>query len=216
MPTEKTAATSPPRQTTRGELKRASILDAAAEIFAEIGYERASIDAIAGRAQVSKPTVYSHFGNKETLFRESIANSAAQVNAASLAALGEWDPQCIEWREGLIGLAEQLVTCQRSPCAVSLNQQIHAEIGRDPQIYRLVTERVTTPIVDGLAGRLAMVGNAGRLRIDDPVLAARQFLALITAELPTLTDLGTTAISDERARTAVRHGVEVFLRAYVA
>ncbi len=65
--------------------RRREILDAAAPIFGEEGYERASIDAIASRAGVSKPTVYSHFGGKEQLFRESVADSAQQQNEAALA-----------------------------------------------------------------------------------------------------------------------------------
>ena len=76
-------------RTSRGADKRRAILDAAAEVFAASGYERASIDAIAARAGVSKPTVYSHFGGKEQLFRESIALSAEIVNAESLKAIRE-------------------------------------------------------------------------------------------------------------------------------
>lgn len=202
------------RSPRRGVDKHRAILDAAAEVFAETGYARASIDAIAGRAGVSKPTVYSHFGSKEALFRESIATSAEQVNADSLRAIREMDPACHDWRTGLMQLAERLIACQRSTCAISLNQQIHAEIGRDPMVYRLARERTAIPILDGLAGRLAMLGNAGLLHVDNPQLAARQFMALITAEIPELTDLGTTPITDDRARTAVHAGVETFLRAH--
>jgi AcrR family transcriptional regulator len=42
------------------------LLDAAAELFYAEGYET-SIDAIAGRAQVAKPTVYTRFGSKDAL-----------------------------------------------------------------------------------------------------------------------------------------------------
>ncbi|GAB3308606.1 TetR family transcriptional regulator [Epidermidibacterium keratini] len=204
-----------PRGTRRND-KRTAILNAAAEVFAEVGYERASIDAISSRAGVSKPTVYSHFGGKEQLFRESIALSAEIVNAESLDAIRALDPQCRDWQGGLLALAEQLVTCQRSDCAVSLSRQIHAEVGRDPEVLRYVRERTTDPIIDGLAGRLAMLGNAGRIAVPDPVLAAKQFIALISAEFPDLTELGTKKITDKRARAAVRAGLDTFLRAYAA
>lgn len=210
-----TSAPVAPR-TSRGADKRRAILDAAAEVFAASGYERASIDAIAARAGVSKPTVYSHFGGKEQLFRESIALSAEIVNAESLKAIRELDPSCRDWRRGLHELGEQLVSCQRSECAVALSRQIHAEVQRDPEVFRYVRERTFDPIIDGLAGRLAMLGNAGHLTIADPMLAAAQFLALIGAELPQLTELGTRQITDARTRKAVRAGVETFLRAYAA
>lgn len=50
---------------------QARILEAAAALFAARGYEGASISAIAGRAGVSRSAVFWHFGDKETLFRET-------------------------------------------------------------------------------------------------------------------------------------------------
>lgn len=47
------------------------ILRAAVELFASHGYARASISAIAARAEVSRPAVFWHFGDKESLFREA-------------------------------------------------------------------------------------------------------------------------------------------------
>ncbi|WP_083709488.1 TetR/AcrR family transcriptional regulator [Williamsia sterculiae] len=211
---------SPTQQTTtpRGSRagKRQAILDAAAEVFAESGYERAGIDVIAERAKVSKPTVYNHFHSKELLFRESIAASAEFINAGALEAIRLLDPQCREWQSGLFALGERLVACQRSPCASSLQQQMHAEVRRDPEVLHLVRSRVAEPIIDGLAGRLAMLGNAKVLDVPDPVLAAKQFIALIDAEFPDLTELGTREISDARAREAVHAGVTTFIRAYAA
>ncbi|MEQ3550012.1 TetR/AcrR family transcriptional regulator [Pseudonocardia nematodicida] len=48
---------------------RAALLEAAREVFAERGYEGASVDDIARVAGVSVGSIYSRFGNKETLFR---------------------------------------------------------------------------------------------------------------------------------------------------
>ncbi|WP_330970248.1 TetR/AcrR family transcriptional regulator, partial [Lysobacter sp. A3-1-A15] len=48
--------------------KRAAILDAAKSMFTQYGFGGASMDQIAAEAGVSKLTVYSHFGDKETLF----------------------------------------------------------------------------------------------------------------------------------------------------
>lgn len=46
------------------------MLDAAAEVFRERGYERASISAIAEAAGVADETVYGHFKNKRNLLGE--------------------------------------------------------------------------------------------------------------------------------------------------
>lgn len=194
--------------------KRRAILDTAAEVFGELGYERASIDAIATASGVSKPTIYSHFGTKEQLFRESIAEAAAQVNSQSMAAINALDVSTDGWRDGLGALGAALVECQRSACAQSLQRQIHSEITRDPDVFDAVEARATRPILDALAGRLAMLGNAGHLRVPDPQLAARQFLALIGAEMSERTRLGTREMDDAEVEAAAAAGVETFLAAY--
>jgi AcrR family transcriptional regulator len=52
----------------RGPALRDHILMAAKEVFLELGYERASMDAVAARAETSKRSVYAHFESKENLF----------------------------------------------------------------------------------------------------------------------------------------------------
>jgi TetR/AcrR family transcriptional repressor of mexJK operon len=194
--------------------KRRSILDAAAPVFGEAGYERASIEAIAAAAGVSKPTVYSYFGGKEELFRESVADSARNLNADSLAAVHRLDVRSRTWRAGLLKLALDLSACQRSDCASALSRLVNAEILRDPTVFTSVRRAGVEPIVDALAGRLAMLANTGVVAVEDPVLAAKQFIALIQVELPDLTLLGTRPAPEAAVRRAVTAGVDTFLRAY--
>jgi TetR/AcrR family transcriptional repressor of mexJK operon len=200
------------RRATRPD-KRRLILDAAAPIFGNEGYERASVDAIATAAGVSKPTIYSYFGGKEQLFRDSVADSAIQQNAEALQVIQQLDLSPGRWRSSLQELGMKLVQCQRSDCARFLQRMIAAESARDPQVYQVVRTRAANPILEALAGRLAMLGNAGYLRVPDPALAARQFFALITAEIPELTENGTKKVPDKMVRQAVSAGVNTFLRA---
>jgi AcrR family transcriptional regulator len=193
--------------------KRRVILDAAAPIFGNEGYERASIDAIATAAGVSKPTIYSYFGGKEQLFRASVADSAVQQNAEALQVIRQLDISADGWRESLRELGTKLVACQRSSCAAFLRRMIAAESARDPEVYRAVRLQAGDPIHEALAGRLAMLGNAGHLVVPDPALAARQFLALIGAEISELTEQDTKAVPDDVIRRAVDAGVDTFLRA---
>ncbi|MFK5947845.1 MAG: TetR/AcrR family transcriptional regulator, partial [Methylococcales bacterium] len=53
-------------------IKHKQILAAATNLFLENGFTSTSMDLIAKTANVSKQTVYSHFGNKDTLFIEAI------------------------------------------------------------------------------------------------------------------------------------------------
>lgn len=194
--------------------KRRAILDAAGPVFGNEGYERASIDAIAAAARVSKPTIYSHFGGKEQLFRESVADSAVQQNAEALQVIRHLDLSPEHWQDSLRELGRKLVECQRSSCAVFLRRMIAAETARDGEVYRAVRERAGDPIHEALAGRLAMLGNAGHLDVPDPALAARQFLALVSAEIAELTEQHTKQVEDDVIWHAADAGVDTFLRAH--
>ena len=48
--------------------KRGRLIDAAAAAFSRVGFDRASIEEIAGAAEVGKGTVYLYFDSKEELF----------------------------------------------------------------------------------------------------------------------------------------------------
>jgi len=56
------------RVRTTGKERREQLLDIGRSLFAERGFEAASIEEIASRANVSKPVVYEHFGGKEGLY----------------------------------------------------------------------------------------------------------------------------------------------------
>jgi AcrR family transcriptional regulator len=57
-------------------------LDAAAEVFAEVGYEKATTNLIAARARMSPGSLYQFFRNKEAI-AEALASRYATEQAAS-------------------------------------------------------------------------------------------------------------------------------------
>jgi AcrR family transcriptional regulator len=52
----------------------ARILEAAADVFSEVGFSGARVDEIAERAGVNKAMIYYHIGNKDVLYAEVIQN----------------------------------------------------------------------------------------------------------------------------------------------
>jgi AcrR family transcriptional regulator len=52
----------------RGDELREHILWIAKDVFLEMGFERASMDVVAARAETSKRSLYAHFESKEKLF----------------------------------------------------------------------------------------------------------------------------------------------------
>jgi len=91
------AAIEPAADATRGKL-----LDAAAEVFAEIGYHRATVRKICARAGVNGALVNYHFGNKLELYAQMLQRlvSVAQIGAVR-AALGQNSPPEAMLREAI-------------------------------------------------------------------------------------------------------------------
>ncbi|MGO2745583.1 TetR/AcrR family transcriptional regulator [Microbacterium sp.] len=69
--------------TRRRENTRARLLDAAAQVFAEVGLEGASVEAICERAGFTRGAFYSNFESKDELFLE-LASSVAEQRLASV------------------------------------------------------------------------------------------------------------------------------------
>ncbi|MBL8035019.1 MAG: TetR/AcrR family transcriptional regulator, partial [Leptospiraceae bacterium] len=82
--------------------KRESILTAAIAVFIEEGFEQASMDRIAERAEASKRTVYNHFESKESLFMavlQKIGKECAPVTAIRYDAKLSLESQLLAFAE---------------------------------------------------------------------------------------------------------------------
>ncbi len=119
------------------------ILEVAGQIFAEGGYERASMDRIAGDAGVSKPMLYAYFGSKEGLYvayiertggelvERLVAADGADGSGRLRAVIGEFLAFVEEHRDGWTVLFRELNA--RRPLAeqvAQLRAQIVAEVRR--------------------------------------------------------------------------------------
>ena len=92
-----------PRRRLSAAQRRASILDAAAGVFAERGYEAARIDEIAAAGGVSKALIYEHFASKQELYANLIARNARELTQRVAAALVD-----VELESGMRRLASGL------------------------------------------------------------------------------------------------------------
>src|SRR5215467_1956730 len=81
-----TGAPAPRRRQARGLRRVDLLLDVAAQVFAEIGYEAATTNAIAARAGVSPGSLYQFFANKEAMAEALAARFAEQLEAIYAAA----------------------------------------------------------------------------------------------------------------------------------
>ncbi|MEU4654941.1 TetR/AcrR family transcriptional regulator [Streptomyces sp. NPDC023723] len=208
-------ATAPRRP--RGRIdKRQAILEAAFDVFAERGYAQALVQEIAERAGVAKPTVYSHFTDKETLFRAALTAVAQSVMETNLVELDRLRSPKKDLRKTLNDVAHHLV---RSCCdhrSRSLRWLTYAQVARFPDLIEVVQDYTSLRIAEAMADRLGRLSLAGHLRPCDPATAAEQLLALITGPLETRSRLGTRRLTATEMRTLAEAAVDTFLRAYAA
>ena len=76
-----------PRQQPRPDEPRERILAAAAEVFAEKGFDGAGVDEIARRAGVNKAMLYYHVGDKAALFGEVVGLHVGRIRGLVAAAI---------------------------------------------------------------------------------------------------------------------------------
>ncbi|HJR40313.1 MAG TPA: TetR/AcrR family transcriptional regulator [Nocardioidaceae bacterium] len=73
--------------------RREQLIDIARRLFAERGFDGASIEEIAARAEVSKPVVYEHFGGKEGLYAVVVDREVLHLLDMMRAALTSGQPR---------------------------------------------------------------------------------------------------------------------------
>lgn len=207
------ADTLPPRG---HEAKRAAVMRAAGNVFCREGYAGANIDLIAAEAGVSRQTVYNHHGDKENLFLAVIRNLTEHSNAGIFATLATFPDQPDDIEADLVDFAIRLnrnCICNRE--GKFLRKLIQAESDRYPELFAAWRTEGPGKTVSALAARFARLAHAGHLDIGDPDVAARQFLALINADLQMTMMLGLTP-SEHEVRCAAINAVRTFLRAFGA
>ena len=192
--------------------KRAAILDAAKRMFTAHGFERVSMDQIAAEAGVSKLTVYSHFGDKETLFSAAISAKCEEQLANGLFAA---DPAS-SLRDQLLGIGRAFLTLINSEEALA----IHRVVTTQPppaKLGQLFWEAGPRRVQEAFESFLRDEIAAGALDIPDVHRAASQFFCMLKGEMHMLLLCGCIEEIDAmEAEAHVQATVDMFLRAYRA
>ena len=197
--------------------RREAILEAAKDVFSEQGYELATMDDIAERARTTKRTVYAHFENKEGLFAAMVAHSGGMF----LEHLGELDRGGSNYQAELERFANRFCELSTFRHAVQFQRVIIAESKRFPKLSRSVSTSIGGKASAMLARYLHELDRRGKLKVDNPKLAAEQFLSITTGSIrlatlfgsipPLARDPDPTEPNRTHAKE-IRRGVEVFLR----
>ena len=152
------------------------ILDAATDAFLADGFGATSIDAVARHLRISKRTFYHRFPDKEALFAAVVHRIIARLRPPADVPLIEGD----DLRAVLERLATLILRAALSPQAIALHRLIVAESARFPELAgALAREGATEEAIRLIASILRRATVSGRITLDDPVFAARQFLQMV-------------------------------------
>ncbi|CAN7411520.1 TetR/AcrR family transcriptional regulator [Devosia sp. LjRoot16] len=192
--------------------KRCAIISAATAVFVRDGYVGASIDAIAEEANVSRQTIYNQIGDKERLFVEVVRGINEQGSARLVETLATFPDAPQDIGRELVEFAIRLTrNCLCDEGSRALRKLIENEGSRYPELFETWKDYGPGKNWPAISARFARLAHDGDIELDDPDLAARQFMALIRADLPN--EPGET-VSDAELEQAARNGVRTFLRAY--
>ncbi|WP_193179642.1 TetR/AcrR family transcriptional regulator [Nisaea sediminum] len=191
--------------------RRNEILDAAIEILIERGYRETTMLAVAKRANASKETLYSWFGDKTGLFEAVIQRNAERLQqeiAPFLSGEGGVGAFLTDFGIGLLNLL-------LSESGLAINRAAISEASRDLSLSRALERSgrgATFPLV---IDTLRRYEAEGALKMDNPVDAGEMFLGLLTRDLQVRALLGLqTSLDPSEIRRRAEQATGAFLRVY--
>jgi TetR/AcrR family transcriptional repressor of mexJK operon len=193
----------------RSAKKHDQIMASAVELFTRDGFEGTSVEDIAARAGVSKQTVYSHFGCKETLFGLAVSTKCKQsgINPDSI------DPETPPERM-LPEIAQRFMQLINSAEAIRVQAVCISSADTHPELGKIFFERGPRQTVREVAKYLDAQQAAGNLFIESPEKAAWQFLCMLKAESQMRAQFSLEPQSEKELQAYLDDCVAMFLRAY--
>ena len=138
-----------------------AILGAARELLAENGYGGVTIDRVARRAGVGRPTVYRRWANKAELVFDAVFEEIETIEI----------PDSGNAVADLVGLAKVFGRALSSPAAAQALVAVMADVGSDSDIAASVREGVIQRRTTDIAVLVERAQSEGIIRADlDPVL----------------------------------------------
>jgi AcrR family transcriptional regulator len=199
------------RREARREARRDAILDVAAPYFLEHGYAGTTMSGIAAALGGSKGTLWSYFPSKEVLFAAVIDRVTTEFRAQLSLILNPRDGVENALRRFCIEFLRKVT----SPEAIALHRLVVGEAHRFPEMGEIFYERAPRQTQRLLATFLAEAMAASQLRRDDPLIAARQLIALCMVGCHQQMLMGVIdEVSVAAVEAEVDHAMGTFLRAF--
>lgn len=164
----------------RGMARRRAILEAAEHLFIEKGFEQTTLSDIIGRAGGSRATLYEHFGDKAGLFRAMMEENSADILAGLADARADdlASPE-VELTKFALHFVQALLNDQTT----AILRILVSEGSRIPDIAESFFRIGPETALARLADYLRRLSEAGALQIDNPQVAARAFLGMVSGNI---------------------------------
>ena len=206
----------PPRRHPAGSdpAMRSRILDGAAQVFLETGFDAASMNDICRTAGVSKSTLYVYFADKDALFEALIEQERARLFEGAEKGLEDDVP--LEDKLARYALRLSEILC--SDAVIRAQRTIIAQSERKPDLSVRFYEGGAGRAHEPLRRLLDREVGAGTLVIADTTLAAYQLTELCTAGIWRQRLFGKRTEPPDAALLAeqVSSAIDMFLAAYRA
>ncbi|MEL7311548.1 MAG: TetR/AcrR family transcriptional regulator [Pseudomonadota bacterium] len=153
--------------------RRRRLVAAALDEFYERGFTAARMEDIAGRADLSKGTLYLYFSSKEDLFR-ALIDEYALPNLNTLEMISRTGPSLGAALSAIATFAPQVIRHSNLP---KLLKVLIGDSQNFPGIVRTYREEVIDRGLAAVSALLQRAHDAGEIEIDDPALTARLVIA---------------------------------------
>ncbi|MFI6284345.1 TetR/AcrR family transcriptional regulator [Streptomyces sp. NPDC051018] len=166
--------------TTRTARSRGAILQAAIDICAERGYHAVTMEAIAARARVGKPTLYRWWPTKGALFLDALTDRIGE-QFFLYPDTGDIRVDLRNWLHGVIRLFTD-------PHYRELTAGVIGSLQHDQELATVVHEQVHVNMKKRNNERLLVARKAGQLPdidlglLDDMLVAPMWYRLLVTGE----------------------------------
>lgn len=150
-----------------------TIVDAAYELFVELGFQATTLDKVAQRAKISKLSIYRHFEDKEALFGAAMAARCHQF--APLALVEGVDGSA---EDQLMAAGSSLLRTLLRADVRSVEAMIMADKTNQKSLGKLHYEAGPAHVIAQIEALLCQLHAKAALNVPDPLQSARLFAAL--------------------------------------
>ena len=195
----------------KDQTKRNAIVNAARGLFFTRGFAATTLEAVAEAANVSKVTVYGHFGDKAGVFEAVVQAIASRIEAGFAV---ESAPEA-DLAGTLMAFGRALMHEIMSAEMMNFERHMSGELVQHPELARRFFEAGPGYMRAKLAKIIAEAHDRKQIKVDDPVIAANDLCGLWQGfSRPEALFGVANAPSADEIQQRVAHGVTLFLKAY--